>query len=61
MPPPNEQLVRESIRAFNERDIEMLVAMAHPEAEFELIGGFADVMGRAVFKGPEGARRLYTD
>jgi ketosteroid isomerase-like protein len=57
----NEQLVREGIRAFNAGDIEALVAMTDPEAEFELIGGFAEIMGRAVFKGPDGVRRLYTD
>ncbi|HZA90462.1 MAG TPA: nuclear transport factor 2 family protein [Solirubrobacterales bacterium] len=56
----HERLVQEAVRAFNERDIEGIVATVHPEAEIELIGGFAGVMGTR-FQGPEGVRRFYTD
>jgi hypothetical protein len=56
-----EQLVRKAIRAVNEGDIETIVAMTGRDAEYELIGGFADIAGQTVLRGPEGMRRFYTD
>jgi ketosteroid isomerase-like protein len=49
-----------AIAAFNERDIEGIVALAHPEIVIELFGGFADLMGDR-FEGHDGVRRYYTD
>jgi ketosteroid isomerase-like protein len=57
----NERLAREGMRAFNERDIEGMVATMHPKAEIELVGGFADLMGQNVFVGTEGVRRFFRD
>ena len=61
MPDDEEQLVRQAIRAVNEGDIETIVAMTRQDAEYELIGGFADIVGQTVLRGPEGVRRFYTD
>jgi len=49
------------MRAVNAGDIEGIVAMTGPEAEYELIGGFADIVGQTVLRGPDGVRRFYTD
>jgi ketosteroid isomerase-like protein len=57
----NERLAQEGMRAFNERDIEGMVATMHPKAEIELVGGFADLMGQNVFVGTEGVRRFFTE
>ncbi len=56
-----EQLIRRAIRAVNAGDIEGIVALTGPDAEYELIGGFADIVGQTVLRGPEGVRRFYTD
>lgn len=56
----NVELLRESIRAFNDRDIDRIVASGHPDVRIELFGGFAQLMGKR-FEGPEGLRRFYTD
>ena len=56
-----ERLVRRALRAVNESDIEAIVAMTGPEAEYELIGGFADIVGETTLRGPAGVRRFYTD
>jgi len=56
-----EELVRRGIRAVNEGDIETIVAMTGPDAEYEMIGGFADIVGQTVLRGPAGVRRFYTD
>jgi ketosteroid isomerase-like protein len=55
-----QRITDESIRAFNARDIEGIVALAHPEIVIELFGGFADLMGDR-FEGHDGVRRYYTD
>ena len=55
-----DQISRDSVRAFNDRDIDALVALAHPDITIELVGGFAEMMGSR-FEGVEGVRRLYTD
>jgi ketosteroid isomerase-like protein len=57
----NEQLAQEGMHAFNERDIEGLIAAMHPAAEIELVGGFADLMGQNVFTGAREVRRFFTD
>lgn len=57
----NERLARHGMRAFNERDIESLVATMHPEGEIELVGGFADIMGQNVFRGTHAVRRFFSD
>ena len=56
----NAELVRRAMRAFNQRDIEGIGALTHPEAEIELFGGFADLMGKR-FQGTDGVRRFYSD
>ena len=56
-----ERLVRAGFRAVNEGDIEGIVAMTGPEAEYELVGGFADFAGQPVLRGPDEVRRFYTD
>ena len=35
----NFEIVRQAVHAFNERDVEALVAMLDPAAEIELVGG----------------------
>jgi ketosteroid isomerase-like protein len=52
-----ERLIRDAARAFNERDVEAVVAAMDPEAEVGLIGGFEGVMGQR-FQGEEGVRRF---
>lgn len=42
----HKRLIRHAARAFDERDVDEVVASMHPEAEVELIGGFGDVMGQ---------------
>jgi len=56
-----EDLIRTALRAVNAGDIEAIVAMTGPEAEYEMVGGFADLVGQPVLKGPDGVRRFYTD
>ena len=53
----HEKLIREAARAFNERDVEAVVASMDPAGEVALIGGFEGVMGRR-FQGEEGVRRF---
>ncbi|MDP9188297.1 MAG: nuclear transport factor 2 family protein [Actinomycetota bacterium] len=53
----HERLIREAARAFNERDVDEVVALMHSEAEVKLIGGFDGVMGQH-FQGEEGVRRF---
>ncbi len=53
----HESLIRQAARAFNERDVDEVVASMHSEAEVELIGGFDGVMGQS-FQGEEGVRRF---
>ena len=52
----NRELVRRAYRAFNERDVDALVAMHTEDVEYRLIGGFADVYGER-FGGHAGVRR----
>ena len=35
--------------------------MTGPDAEYELVGGFADFAGEPVLRGPEAIRSFYTD
>ena len=55
-----DRFLAETVRAFNERDGEALVALTDPDVEITLHGGFADLMG-ARFEGHDGVRRYYTD
>ncbi len=50
----NLELVRRSIRAFNERDIPTLEAIYSEDIVVRLIGGFADLIGPE-FRGQEAA------
>ncbi len=43
----HKSLVRQAADAFNERDVDEVVASMHSEAEVKLIGGFDGVMGHA--------------
>lgn len=52
-----ERLIREAARAFNERDVEAVLAAMHSQPELQLIGGFDDVMGQR-FSGEDGVRRF---
>jgi ketosteroid isomerase-like protein len=54
-------LIRRIEGAFNERDVERVLAGMHPSVELELVGGFADIMGQATFNGVAGVRRFFTD
>ena len=56
-----ERLVWHAIGLVNDGDVEGIVAMTPPDAEYELVGGFADLVGETVLRGPEGMRRFYTD
>ena len=53
----HKRLIREAMAAFNERDVDRVVATMHPDSEVELIGGFDGVMGPR-FHGEEGSRRF---
>ena len=53
----HKRLIRQAAHAFNERDVDEVVASMHSEAEVELIGGFDGVMGQC-FQGEEGVRRF---
>jgi ketosteroid isomerase-like protein len=50
-------LIRRAARAFDDRDVDEVLASMHPDAEVELIGGFDRVMGQS-FQGEEGVRRF---
>jgi len=56
-----ERLVWHAIGLVNDGDVEGIVAMTAPDAEYELVGGFADFEGDPILTGPEGMRRFYTD
>ena len=56
-----ERLVWQAFGRVNSGDVEGIVAMTAPDAEYELVGGFADFEGEPVLRGPEGMRRFYTD
>src|SRR5436309_9925499 len=53
----NVEIVRRAFQAFNDRDLDTLLACHTDDVEWRLIGGFADVMGTE-FSGHEGLRRL---
>jgi ketosteroid isomerase-like protein len=53
----HKSLVRRAADAFNERDVDEVVASMHSEAEVKLIGGFDGVMGQR-FQGEDGVRRF---
>lgn len=60
MPRDNRELIEEGVRAFNERDLDALLASVHADAEIELFGGFSEVMGKH-FSGRDAIGRFYAD
>ena len=56
----NVEIVRRAHQAFNDRDLDALLASFTDNAEWRLIGGFADLIG-SEFKGHEGLRRLFNE
>jgi ketosteroid isomerase-like protein/rhodanese-related sulfurtransferase len=60
MPGEKLELVRRSFRAFNERDVDVMLADWADDVEMRLVGGFAGLMG-AEFSGHEGVRTWLED
>jgi ketosteroid isomerase-like protein len=56
----NVGLIRSMYEAFNDRDLDALMANFTEDVEWRLIGGFADLMGTD-FRGRDGVRRFYDD
>ena len=56
----NVEIVRAGFRAYNDRDIDALLANFTDDAEWRLIGGFADLMG-SKFKGRDALREFFSD
>lgn len=56
----NLEIVRRGFEAFNDRDLDALVANFAEDIEWRLIGGFADLVG-AEFRGHAGVRRFFDD
>jgi ketosteroid isomerase-like protein len=54
----NLEVVRRAFDAFNERDVDAMLADWTDDVRMRLIGGFADLMG-AEFTGHEGVRRWF--
>jgi ketosteroid isomerase-like protein len=44
----NVEIVRRAFRAFNDRDVDAMLANRSDDVELRLIGGFADLMGTEV-------------
>jgi ketosteroid isomerase-like protein len=51
----NVETVRRAFQAFNDRDVDAMLANWTDDVEMRLIGGFADLMG-SEFRGHEGIR-----
>ena len=51
----NVETVRRAFQAFNDRDVDAMLANWSDDVEMRLIGGFADLMG-SEFRGHEGIR-----
>lgn len=56
----NVEIIRRAFQAFNERDVERMLAGWADDVEMRLVGGFADLMG-AEFRGHEGVRRWFKE
>jgi ketosteroid isomerase-like protein len=56
----NVEIVRRAFQAFNDRDVDAMLANWAEDVEMRLIGGFADLMG-AEFKGHDGIRRWFDE
>jgi ketosteroid isomerase-like protein len=56
----NVESVRRSFAAFNDRDVDAMLANWADDVEMHLVGGFADLMG-AEFKGHVGIRRWFNE
>ena len=54
------EIIRRAFQAFNERDVETMLAGWADDVEMRLVGGFADLMGTE-FKGHEGIRRWFNE
>ena len=56
----NVEIARRAHQAFNDRNLDALLASFTDDAEWRLIGGFADLIGTE-FRGHEGLRRLFNE
>src|ERR1043166_4668889 len=56
----NVEIVRRAFQAFNDRDLDGLLAMFAGDVEWRLIGGFSDLMGAEV-RGRTGLRVWFTE
>jgi ketosteroid isomerase-like protein len=56
----NVEIVRKGFRAFNERDIDAALADYADDAQWRLIGGFADLMG-SQFSGRDAVRGFFAE
>jgi ketosteroid isomerase-like protein len=56
----NVERVRQGFQAYMDRDLEALLAGFTDDAEWRLIGGFADLMG-SEFRGREALRAFFSD
>jgi ketosteroid isomerase-like protein len=56
----NVAIVLRAFEAFNDRDVDAMLADWSEDVEMRLVGGFADLMG-SEFKGQEGVRRWFND
>ena len=54
----NVETIRRAFQAFNERDVDAMLASWADDVEMHLVGGFADLMGTE-FRGHEGVRRWF--
>jgi len=60
MPGEKIEIVRRSFEAFNDRDVDTMLADWADDVVMRLVGGFADLMG-AEFHGHEGVRTWMND
>jgi ketosteroid isomerase-like protein len=56
----NVETVRRAFQAFNDRDVDAMLADWADDVEMHLIGGFADLMGPE-FRGHAGVRRWFDE
>jgi ketosteroid isomerase-like protein len=56
----NVETIRRAVHAFNERDVDAMLADWADDVEMRLVGGFADLMGTE-FRGHEGVRRWFNE
>ncbi len=54
----NVEIVRQLVQAFNDRDVDAMLPLIHPDAEIESLR--AQLEGRA-YRGREGVRQMFAD